>query len=97
MIQKVYALAQGKIRPDNADALSTQEVDSRSPSLLMDCNDACMCLLKVLLPGHLYGSILKEKLIDWIAGIKGYIKKDIRLGAFGGEKTDASHKVCTLS
>jgi hypothetical protein len=26
MIQKVYALAQGKIRADNADALSTQEV-----------------------------------------------------------------------
>jgi DNA-directed RNA polymerase I subunit RPA2 len=41
MIQKTYALAEGRIKADNPDALNNQEV---------------------LLPGHLYLMILKEKL-----------------------------------
>ena len=33
---------------------------------------------EVLLPGHLYGSIVKEKLSDWLVSIKTQIKTDLR-------------------
>jgi len=58
MIQKLYALAQGTIKPDNADALSSHEI---------------------LLPGHLYLMILKEKLQDWLQGIKATVMRDVRV------------------
>jgi DNA-directed RNA polymerase I subunit RPA2 len=35
---------------------------------------------ETLLPGHLYLSIIKEKMVDWLAAIKGQIYTEIRLG-----------------
>lgn len=33
---------------------------------------------EVLLGGHLYGSIIKEKIEDWLNGIKAQISQDVR-------------------
>ena len=59
-MQKLYALVQGEIKPDNPDCLACQEI---------------------LLPGHLYGMLLKERLEDSLYGIKQQIQLDLRLHA----------------
>jgi DNA-directed RNA polymerase I subunit RPA2 len=33
---------------------------------------------EVLLGGHLYGSIIKEKIEDWLNGIRAQINQDVR-------------------
>jgi len=58
MIQKLYALAQGSIKPDTVDALNCHEI---------------------LLPGHLYLMILKEKIEECLLGLKQAILTDMRL------------------
>lgn len=40
---------------------------------------------EVLLPGHLYNMIIKEKIYDWLQGIKTQIKTHVRLNP---EKVD---------
>ncbi|KAI9492937.1 hypothetical protein BDB00DRAFT_764599 [Zychaea mexicana] len=40
---------------------------------------------EILLPGHLYNMILKEKIYDWLAGIKAQIRTSVRLSP---EKVD---------
>lgn len=57
MIRKLYALASGRIKPENADALSSHEV---------------------LLPGHLYLMITKEKIRDYLLGIGATIARERR-------------------
>ena len=34
---------------------------------------------EILLPGHLYNMILKEKVFDWLTGIKAQLRTTIRL------------------
>jgi len=57
MTQKLYALVQGRIKPDNPDALAFQEF---------------------LLPGHLYTMIFKEKLDDFLLGVRAQIQRDMK-------------------
>lgn len=71
MISKLYALVQGRIKPDNPDALHCQEI---------------------LLPGHLYQIILKEKLEECLLGIKQQIVTDIRLNSKGLDLSSPSNK-----
>lgn len=40
---------------------------------------------EVLLPGHLYNMIIKEKIYDWLQGIKTQIRTNVRLNP---EKVD---------
>lgn len=60
MMQKLYALVEGRIKPENPDALHCHEI---------------------LLPGHIYLQIIKEKLQDWLLGVKACILKDVRMDA----------------
>jgi len=54
MFQKLMSLTQGKIEPDNCDALSLQDA---------------------MLPGQLYGAVLKEALEEHLHRTSSYIKK----------------------
>lgn len=47
---------------------------------------------EVLLGGHLYGMILKEKLYDWLGALKSQIRTDIRLNS---SKVDFMNSKCS--
>lgn len=55
MVEKLYALVDGEIKPENLDSTAVHEV---------------------LLPGHLYLMILKEKLEDSLGYVKTKMMKD---------------------
>jgi DNA-directed RNA polymerase I subunit RPA2 len=55
MVDKLYALVNSDIEPDNLDALCNHEI---------------------LLPGHLYLMILREKLEDCLSIVRAKIIKD---------------------
>ena len=55
MVEKLYSLVDGDIKPENLDSLAVHEV---------------------LLPGHLYLMILKEKLEDTLLFLRSKIIKD---------------------
>jgi DNA-directed RNA polymerase I subunit RPA2 len=55
MVEKLYALVDGEIKPENLD---------------------CMAVHEVLLPGHLYLMILREKLEDTLTYVRSKMIKD---------------------
>lgn len=55
MVEKLYALVDGEIKPENLDCLAVHEV---------------------LLPGHLYVMILKQKLEDTLNYVRAKMIKD---------------------
>ena len=59
MLQKLFAMAAGRVREDNPDSLVNQEV---------------------LLPGHLWGMILKEKLHDYLQALRQAVTRELRYG-----------------
>ena len=65
MLQKVYAMAAGRVREDNPDSLVNQEV---------------------LLPGHLWEMILKEKLQEYLEGLRTAVSKELRYGKGAAER-----------
>ena len=65
MLQKVYAMAAGRVREDNPDSLVNQEV---------------------LLPGHLWEMILKEKLQEYLEGLRTAVTKELRYGKGAAER-----------
>ena len=69
MLQKLYALAAGRVREDNPDSLVSQEV---------------------LLPGHLWGVILKEKLGEWLESVHTLVTKELRYGKGAQERRGAA-------
>jgi len=69
MLQKLYALAAGRVREDNPDSLVNQEV---------------------LLPGHLWGMILKEKLAEWLESVRTLATRELRYGKQAQERNDAA-------
>lgn len=55
MVEKLYALVDGEIKPENLD---------------------CAAVHEVLLPGHLYLMILREKLEDTLSYVRSKMIKD---------------------
>ncbi|KAF9362760.1 DNA-directed RNA polymerase I subunit rpa2 [Mortierella sp. NVP85] len=51
---------------------------------------------EVLLGGHLYGSIIKEKIDDWLNGIKSTIAQDVRRNLGGIDFLDKRYLMKTL-
>jgi DNA-directed RNA polymerase I subunit RPA2 len=49
---------------------------------------------EVLLGGHLYGSIIKEKIDDWLNGIKSTIAQDVRRNLGGIDFVDSTLNYC---
>ena len=68
MLRKLYALVAGTIRPDNADALTSQEILLPGKTRLGVLPGMLCPHLSRHSPGHLYCMFLKEKLQDWLTG-----------------------------
>ena len=58
MLQKLYAFVQGKVREDNADAMTNQEI---------------------LLPGHIFSVLFKDRLQDYLQGIESIHRRALSM------------------
>jgi hypothetical protein len=69
-VRKLYALVSGKIINDDSDSLANHEVMMRGHFAACRMQHVRRLATQVMLPGHLIGAFVKEKLQDMLETLK---------------------------